>query len=57
MSKLYVIYRTDTHDPIAIVDDKDLADFITASYPAPCSIYSDETEVSLKELDDHYLWR
>ena len=57
MGKLYIVYTKYTHSPIAIVCERDLADYIANSYTEPCSVYCGETEVSLQELDNHYLWR
>ena len=57
MNKLYLVYIEHQQKCIAIVDNKDLADFIAASYPVPCVVEKTETEITLKDLDTYTLFR
>ena len=57
MNKLYFVYLEHQQKCVAIIDNKDLADFIVSSYPVPCVIENTETEVTLKDLDNYTLLR
>ena len=55
MNKLYSVYIERQQKCIAIVENKDLADFIVAFYPVPCVVEETETEITLKDLDNYTL--
>ena len=57
MNKLYFVYIEHQQKCVAVVDNKDLADFIVASYPVPCVVEKIETEITLKDLDNYTLLR
>ena len=57
MNTLYSIYLKPQKKCIAIVDNKDLADFIVSFYPVPCGIDKTETEITLKDLDNYILFK
>jgi hypothetical protein len=57
MNELYFVYIEHQQKCVAIVDNKDLADFIVASYPVPCVVQKTKTEITLKDLDTYTLFR
>ena len=55
MNELYFVYIKHQQKCIAIVDNKDLADFIASSYPVSCVVEKTKTEITLKDLDNYTL--